>query len=47
MPVRMVCNVVYAHLIRAAETEEDREKFDTELYGAALTVPLIDQIGGM
>jgi len=42
----VLCNVVYAHLIRGAESDEDREKFDAQLYGDTVPVPLVDQIGG-
>lgn len=54
MPVRAVCNFVYAHHMsiidaRSENAGEDREKFDGELYqkfGDAKLLKLMDQIGG-
>lgn len=50
LPPRMVCNVVYAHLIAAAQSDEDREKFDDSLYepvdGGRAQLSLIQQLGG-
>lgn len=42
----MACNVVYAHLIAGCQSTEDREKFDSELHGDAVSMSLVDQIGG-
>jgi hypothetical protein len=51
MPVRMVLNVVYAHLIAGAQSEEDRDKFDGELYSSVdgsdeRALKLLQQMGG-
>lgn len=51
MPPRMVLNVVYAHLVSGAQSEEDREKFDGELYSAPdgsdeRVLSLVERLGG-
>ena len=51
MPPRQVLNVVYAHLIGGAQSEEDRDKFDGELYAAAdgsdqRALTLVEKLGG-